>query len=96
MCQVADRPDRAGTGRPTVAGQAEPLSRRPGTGAADVFALAGYTSPRQLPTLRPYLRAKYGELPEQAVRDVEAYLARLQQQYGTDSRPTDGEDELPE
>src|SRR4051794_38323994 len=44
---------------------------------ADLFALIGYTTPHELPTLRPYLRLKYGALPEEALLEVEDYLTRV-------------------
>ena len=45
-----------------VAPKADKLSRIAealGIGGADYFALAGYAVPADLPSLRPYLRAKY-------------------------------------
>lgn len=45
-----------------------------------------------LPSLQPYLRAKY-DLPDDAIAAITDYLAR----YGTtDQGPRDGEDEEPE
>ncbi len=65
--------------------------------AADLFALVGYSLPAtSLPPLRPYLRAKYGPLPETALADVEAYLQRIAQRYGEAGEPIDGEDEEPD
>jgi transcriptional regulator with XRE-family HTH domain len=46
----------------------------------DFYALAGYSAPEGLPTLAPYLRAKY-DLPEEASGDVERYIARLVRRY---------------
>jgi transcriptional regulator with XRE-family HTH domain len=60
---------------------------------ADLYSLAGYTIPRDLPSFRPYLRAKYGtELPDAAMAEMERYFARLAKKHGT-SGPLDGEDE---
>jgi transcriptional regulator with XRE-family HTH domain len=59
---------------------------------ADLYGFAGYTRPAELPTFVPYLRAKYGDLPEDAVADMERYFARLARKHGT-SGPRDGEDE---
>jgi transcriptional regulator with XRE-family HTH domain len=42
--------------------------------AADLFALAGYTVPRDLPGLRGYLHVLFGELPEGVVEEIEGYL----------------------
>lgn len=73
------------------------LAEALGLAAADLFALAGYSTPRDIPTLRPYLRAKYGQLPEAAIAEVEAYLAAVAAQYGgVDAGPVNGEDEQPE
>lgn len=64
---------------------------------ADVFLLAGYAAPRQLPSFRPYLRTRYGNLPPEALAQLDAYFERIQQAYGGGERePLDGEDELPE
>ncbi len=60
---------------------------------ADLFTLAGYSTPQDLPSLRPYLRTKYGELPPEALAEIEDYLARFGG-YGTG--PADGEDEQPD
>ncbi len=64
---------------------------------ADLFALADYAAPRQLPTLTPYLRTKYRDLSERDVRAITAYADKLAKERGVDLRgPRDGEDELPE
>jgi transcriptional regulator with XRE-family HTH domain len=64
---------------------------------ADVFILAGYSVPRQLPSFRPYLRSRYGDLPPEAHERLDAYFQLIQEEYGADSfGPLDGEDELPE
>lgn len=53
-----------------------------GVSGADIFALAGYTAPTDLPALRPYLAAKYpGLLPEDVDR-IEAYTARIGKKRG--------------
>lgn len=55
----------------------------------ELFGLLGASSRDRLPSLQPYLRAKY-DLPDQAIADITAYLAR----YGVSGiGPTDGEDE---
>ena len=64
------------------------------TPAADLFALSGFTVPTELPTLRPYLRAKYG-LDEQTITAIGDYIAQLANRYGQASPgPEDGEDEF--
>ena len=47
----------------------------------DLYALAGYKTPDELPTFRPYMRAKY-DLPPEAVRELESYFEFLRNQYG--------------
>jgi transcriptional regulator with XRE-family HTH domain len=53
-----------------------------GISGADVFALAGYAVPADLPTLRPYLLAKYGELLAEDVDRIEAFVARIAKKRG--------------
>jgi transcriptional regulator with XRE-family HTH domain len=59
---------------------------------ADLYGFAGYTRPAELPSFVPYLRAKYRDLPDTAVADMERYFARLARRHGT-TGPRDGEDE---
>lgn len=64
---------------------------------ADVFTLAGYAVPRELPSFRPYLRSRYSDLPPEAHARLDAYFRRIQEEYGGgELGPLDGEDELPE
>ncbi len=64
---------------------------------ADIYALAGYAAPRQLPTLTPYLRTKYHELSDGDVKAITAYAADLMKKRGVDlDGPAPGEDEAPE
>lgn len=60
--------------------------------SADLFAAAGYTIPTELPSFRPYLRTKYGELPDQALRELERNFADIAKRYGS-TEPAPGEDE---
>jgi len=63
---------------------------------ADVFALAEYASPSELPSFTPYLRTKYRDLPDDAVEQIEKYVARLAKRHGvTLEAPAPGEDESP-
>jgi transcriptional regulator with XRE-family HTH domain len=48
---------------------------------ADVYGLAGFTTPQALPSFRPYLRSKY-YLPPEAIEQLEGYFAFLRNQYG--------------
>lgn len=51
---------------------------------SDMFAMAGYTVPYDLPSMSPYLRARYGHLPEGALTSIDDYLKRLIDEYGLD------------
>jgi transcriptional regulator with XRE-family HTH domain len=46
----------------------------------DLFALAGYRPSTQLPSLAPYLRAKY-QLPPDALAEAQAALQRILTRY---------------
>lgn len=50
--------------------------------------------PSELPTLRPYLRAKYHDLDDDALFDLERYAERLIARHGG-TGPVDHEDEAP-
>jgi transcriptional regulator with XRE-family HTH domain len=58
----------------------------------DLFALAEWLPEGELPNFRPYLRAKYKELPEEAVAEIEAFFERLAKKHGMQG-PANGEDE---
>lgn len=64
---------------------------------ADVFASIGYVQPQGLPSFTPYLRSKYGDMPDEAVRDLQAYFTKLAKKHGLNpdehSGPKPGEDE---
>ncbi len=64
---------------------------------ADVFASIGYVQPKGLPSFTPYLRSKYGDMPESAVQELQRYFTKLAQKHGlnpgTTQGPRDGEDE---
>lgn len=53
-----------------------------GLSGADVYALADYVVPSDLPGLRPYLKAKYARLLEEDVEKIEALAARLAKRRG--------------
>jgi transcriptional regulator with XRE-family HTH domain len=64
---------------------------------ADVFALAEYAIPDELPSFRPYLRTKYRGLPTEAVEQLERSFQRLAKRHGFEpAGPAPGEDEQPE
>lgn len=63
---------------------------------ADVFAMADYAVPSQMPTFKPYLRTRYPEMPPRAVKELERYFDSLAERYGIDpAGPAPGEDEAP-
>ncbi len=62
--------------------------------AAELYATVGWLPGKDLPAFRPYLRAKYRELPPEAVTEIEAVFERLAQDYGLHG-PQNGEDERP-
>lgn len=65
-----------------------------GLGLADLFNLIGYVQPTTLPSLSPYLRSKYADLPESAAREMEASFAKIAAKHGYDPNgPDSGEDE---
>lgn len=68
-----------------------------GLSLADVFALADYSVPSDLPSFRPYLRTKYRGLPAPAVEELERSFQRIAKRHGLSlNGPAPGEDEQPE
>lgn len=59
---------------------------------ADVFGLAGYPTPEDLPSFRPYLRAKYQHLPSDAVAELERAFAEVNRRYAVETVVEDGDD----
>ena len=56
--------------------------------------LLGMGKPESLPNFRPYMRRKYPEMPDDALADIDAYIAKLTEQYHiSPTGPLDGEDE---
>ena len=70
---VAPRPDKLSR-----------IARVLGISGADVFAFAEYTVPGDLPTLRPYLQAKYSALLKEDLDRIEAYVGRIAKKRGFD------------
>ena len=61
---------------------------------ADLYALAGYTRPSELPAFTPYLRSKFAGLPEAARSELEQSFRHIADKYGYDADgPSLGEDE---
>ncbi len=65
---------------------------------ADLYALADWAVPSELPSPGPYLRAKYRDLSESTLRSLTEDVNRLLAQHGLDlsGAPAPGEDEAPE
>jgi transcriptional regulator with XRE-family HTH domain len=49
---------------------------------SDLYAVADWLPAGELPTLKPYLRAKYRDLDEQAIADIEAYANQRARRHG--------------
>ncbi|HZQ64453.1 MAG TPA: helix-turn-helix transcriptional regulator [Gaiellaceae bacterium] len=63
---------------------------------ADVYAMAGYAAPTDLPSFQPYLRRKYGGLSDEAIEDLEQAFERIIKKHGYEpTGPSRGEDEEP-
>ena len=63
---------------------------------SDLYLLAGMDLAPELPSMRPYLRSKYGpQLPPEAIADIDAYSAQVAARYGVSTGPAPGEDEQP-
>lgn len=60
------------------------IARVLGISGADVFALADYTVPADLPSLRPYLHTRYRGLLAEDIDKIEAYVGRLARKRGFD------------
>lgn len=61
---------------------------------ADLYALVGYPAPHELPSLGPYLRARYHGLSPQAVAEIDIYFRTLAEREGIIlDDPQGGEDE---
>jgi transcriptional regulator with XRE-family HTH domain len=61
---------------------------------SDLFVTADWLPAEELPTFKPYLRAKYHGLDEQAIADIEAYANQRAQRHGS-TGPIHREDEQP-
>jgi transcriptional regulator with XRE-family HTH domain len=53
--------------------------------ARDVFAFVGYEPGENLPSIAPYLRARYGHLPPEAVAEASRRLQELLDEYDQES-----------
>jgi transcriptional regulator with XRE-family HTH domain len=70
------------------------VARVLGISAADLFASADYTVPADLPSFKPYLRTKYGNIPAEELERIEEYALKIAKRNGVSlSGPAPGEDE---
>lgn len=68
----------------------QPLAEALDLSFEDLAAAAGYARGEGLPSFAPYLRAKYGALPEAALEEAEAFFGELTERYhaeGDDVEP---------
>ena len=61
---------------------------------SDLFVIADWLPADELPTLKPYLRAKYHDLDEAAIAELERYADQLAKRHGG-LGPIGREDEQP-
>ena len=57
--------------------------------ASDLFTVAPWATPEELPTIRPYLRTKY-HLPDDAMQEIERHFAEVAQRHGISFDPNHG------
>lgn len=61
---------------------------------ADLFATVGWVPEGELPTLTPYLRSKYHDIPPEAIAEIEAHFEQVARAHGlTVNGPSEREDE---
>src|SRR5437867_1103209 len=51
---------------------------------ADVYAMAEYAVPEELPSFQPYLRRKYRDMPAGALADLDRAFTRIAEKHGYD------------
>jgi transcriptional regulator with XRE-family HTH domain len=68
-----------------------------GLSLADVYAMAEYAVPGDLPSFQPYLRRKYRDMPPEAVEDLDQAFTKIIKKHGYDpDGPQGSEDEYSE
>lgn len=68
-------------GTPTAA-NLQALGAVLGINAADLYATLGWMPKDELPTMTPYLRAKYRDMPPDAIREIEQHFEDVAQRHG--------------
>lgn len=77
-----------------LAGNLKEIARVLQIPVADILTIADLLPEGELPSFKPYLRAKYGALPAGELADLEAAFAKVAKRHGYDgSGPAPGEDE---
>ncbi|HEX3786161.1 MAG TPA: helix-turn-helix domain-containing protein [Pseudonocardiaceae bacterium] len=66
-----------------------------GVPLTDMFVLAGYIVPKDLPSVGPYLCAKYGCLDEEEARAITTIVERLAAVHGSNPARPRGSDRRP-
>jgi transcriptional regulator with XRE-family HTH domain len=65
-----------------------------GVSASDLFATIGWVPEGDLPSMTPYLRSKYRDMPPEAIADIEQHFNKVARAHGiTVNGPADREDE---
>lgn len=67
----------------------EPLAAALEVSYEDLFAISGLSLPEGLPAFTPYLRAKYRDLPDEAIAEAEAMFADWQKRHGAGKEGAD-------
>lgn len=62
------------------------------TPVSDLYAAVGWLPANELPSFRPYMRAKYRDLPPEAMAELDNYLDDLSRRYSFEG-PLEGQDE---
>lgn len=55
-----------------------------GVPLADLFAMAGFTTPHDLPTVNTYFHTRYGHLPDDVLSSMNDYCERIISEHGFD------------
>jgi len=58
------------------------IGRVLGIPSVDLFAIVGWIPSDELPTIGPYLHAKYHQLPPEALQEIEAQFEAVAGKYG--------------
>lgn len=65
--------------------------------ASDLLAITGSLPKNELPTFKPYMRARYPNMPDSALADIATYAEKIAKEHGGYlTGPLDGEDEQDE